>query len=742
MGIKSIRIKNLLSFEDFQINEFSDFNCIIGKNNVGKSNLIKIMDFYYKCLDNRKDLPPALHSNYSGYGEITVVFNTSKLEDVVRRVKGKSDYQKYIYKTLFKSELNQWEYLINKTRKKESFTLSLRINKDNSLRWSDNDKNVRDILSRIYPFLYIDTRRLDLYNWKSVWDMVSKLKFLNTKGLSREGLVDFIDNKVSGKSNSYKEYVNAIRHVTKAAPYDYRDLILNYIKVGLEGHTFNINGNDLSTQSDGTNSYQFLEVFLHLVIILTRREFITPVIFVDEPEIGLHPKKSEELIESLHDVYRGFKSEGSGREIGKYNTPYPVVFFATHSPNILKMIIRLYENKKEHSIYHFSIVNGKETICTVMNSHFKDKRFLNVFNDNEARLFFSNFILFVEGETELELFGNSKLRTLFPVLKGVDVFRTNEVMLKALNPTKSNVSIPFMVLYDADKMININPKNGAIDFLQKEVNLFNIRKKYRASYWGGRHYDYNRRLSNILSVNGVVNDLNKYKISFTKFDLTGMISRINRILIKSDRVFVASNTIEGVLINKNSFNVFLRWMLFQFNENAKIGVKGDPNKVIPINHGRKNVMGAYRCFKSIYGGHYNDELITPFNLVLAEEIKQDFISELKRQFRDLKASRNLVLIVFRVAFNGKTDTLYSKDNENYKHVDQTFRDLVTIVECYLFPYIPGASSKTGGWVTSFLNFAFDFFQNKSENITDLKYKINRAFPELNGIIKEISSSID
>ena len=742
MGIKSIRIKNLLSFKAFHINDFSDFNCIIGKNNVGKSNLLKIIDFFYKCLDNIKDLPPALHSNYSAYGEITVVFNTSRLEDVVRRVKGKSDYQKHIYKTLFKSELNQWEYLINKTRKKESFMLSLRINKDNSIRWSDNDKNVRDILSRIYPFLYIDTRRLDLYNWKSVWDMVSKLKFLNTKGLSREGLVDFIDDKVSGKSNSYKDYVNVIRNVTKAAPYDYRDLILNYIKVGLEGHTFNINGNDLATQSDGTNSYQFLEVFLHLVIILTRREFITPVIFVDEPEIGLHPKKAEGLIESLHDVYRRHKSTNSGRETGKYNTPYPVIFFATHSPNILKMVIKLYENKKEHSIFHFSIEDGKETICTLMNSNFKDKRFLNIFSDNEARLFFSNFILFVEGETELELFGNSKLRTLFPVLKGIDVFRTNEVMLRAVNPAKSNVSIPYMVLYDADKMISINPKTGSIDFMQKEVNLHEIRSNYRSSYWGGRHYDYHRRLSNILSINGVANDLDKYKISFAKFNLMDMISRVNRVLIKSERFFVASTTIEGLLINKNSLRVFIRWIISQFNINAKIGVKGDPNIVIPKFHDQKVVMGTYRCFKSIYGGHSNDHVITAENKLLAEDIKKCYLVEIMNEFRKLKIKRSEILIICRVAFNGKTDTLYSKENDNYKYVNQTVQDLVTIIDSYLFPYIPGANLKTGGWVTSFINFAFDFFQGKSENILELKYEINRAFPELNVIIKEISSSID
>lgn len=33
MGIKSIRIKNILSFDDVYIDSFEDFNLIIGRNN-------------------------------------------------------------------------------------------------------------------------------------------------------------------------------------------------------------------------------------------------------------------------------------------------------------------------------------------------------------------------------------------------------------------------------------------------------------------------------------------------------------------------------------------------------------------------------------------------------------------------------------------------------------------------------------------------------------------------------------
>lgn len=67
MSIKSIEIVNLLSFEKFKINNLEDINCIIGQNNVGKSNLLKLMRFFYSKLDDNKELPPSLHSQYSTF---------------------------------------------------------------------------------------------------------------------------------------------------------------------------------------------------------------------------------------------------------------------------------------------------------------------------------------------------------------------------------------------------------------------------------------------------------------------------------------------------------------------------------------------------------------------------------------------------------------------------------------------------------------------------------------------------
>ena len=106
MGIKSIKIINLLSFDELVINDFSDINCIIGKNNAGKSNLLKLIKYFYLKLDGEKVLTPSLHSSYSSYGSISIVYDTTRIKKIVTQNRSNnSKFFKHIYNLLFKSQM-------------------------------------------------------------------------------------------------------------------------------------------------------------------------------------------------------------------------------------------------------------------------------------------------------------------------------------------------------------------------------------------------------------------------------------------------------------------------------------------------------------------------------------------------------------------------------------------------------------------------------------------------------------
>lgn len=92
-----------------------------------------------------------------------------------------------------------------------------------------------------------------------------------------------------------------------------------------------------------------------------------------------------------------------------------------------------------------------------------------------------------------------------------------------------------------------------------------------------------------------------------------------------------------------------------------------------------------------------------------------------------------LIVICRLLFNGKTETLVSLENEKKVHLSEDFKDNVKIVEDnveflkYLF------KSKTSGWTTSFLNFAIDEIdKRKGEKTFESVFK--EKFEELHAII--------
>lgn len=83
MGIKSIHISNVLSFDDLRLDDIKDINCIIGQNNVGKTNLSKVINYFYSKLKNENILPLELNSRYSPTGKISITYDATRLKSVL-----------------------------------------------------------------------------------------------------------------------------------------------------------------------------------------------------------------------------------------------------------------------------------------------------------------------------------------------------------------------------------------------------------------------------------------------------------------------------------------------------------------------------------------------------------------------------------------------------------------------------------------------------------------------------------
>lgn len=735
MGIKSIKIKNLLSFDELHIKDVKDINCIIGRNNVGKSNLLKLLKFFYNKLEGKRELPPRLYNNYAVYGSITIEYDLTRLARIAissfKTAKGNS-----FFRHIGQKLLPPFYFFMCKQDEKYEYTLTLKIYSNDVVEWSTEDKEIHRLINFLFPFFEIEARHIDLYDWDKLWYLASRLKSFKVENIQYKDLINFLNKGISGDNNAYSDYIRRIGNITNISKYTYREKVLNFIKVGLKGQTFTIDGNDLTTQSDGTNSHRYIELFLELLISLTRTSYISPIVYIDEPEIGLHPKKNEYLISKLYDVYSQFKKNKQNTERGKYKTPYPSIFIATHSPNIVKMIIKLFKNDQQ--VFHFS--KDTNTKVTRMNSVYDDLRFLNIFSDNEARLFFSEKILFVEGETELEVFSNISLLSKFTHLRSLDVYKTtNNVILEHVNPSYANMAIPYLILFDADKVLKFNFSNSRIDLLSKFRTQFNkLIEKYEFAIYETEYFYHALNVKALLHKLPKPLSLNQNKLYVRNDDYYELISEINTIFSK-DNYRVITTTIEGILINNSSFKLFKLWLTQEIQNNLYVkSCKGDDNRRI---ESEKRKYDEHNDLSKICNALLSEE---PNYIELSNEHIQ-FIDSLKEQcsnhiwnelvnkFNDEKE----LVIAIRLVFSGKSETLVSKINEDYRnYMDEEFKKKILDIQNKDLKLVNYLFNKTSGWVTKFIDYSIDWIDQyeKDKNFEDV-FKL--YFPEFHSIIKKL-----
>lgn len=702
MTIKSISITNLLSFDQFRINDFENVNVIVGKNNVGKSNLAKLLRFFYNKLDGKKELPPELNSNYSPKGEISIEFDTSRIKQITQATSGRnSPYFTDVYNTLIKEDVTKnppdvkpfsIAFLLNRldTNCSSSYTLTLTIHSNGSTEWGTKDYKALQFINNLFPFFEVDTRHINLHDWDKIWGLIGKSKSLDINKVSDKDYASFIDQQMGSTKGNFNQYLQQITSVINVKEFSHQQKIISFIKAGLKGDQFVINGEDTSLQSDGTNSFSYINTLLKLLVLISNSEYIAPFIFIDEPELGLHPKKCEALI---HDIF------ASMQNTEKVNTK---IILATHSPNIVKEVVKKFSANQR--IIHFSKARNSTTKMQVMNSQYGGNNFLSTFGENEARLFFSDFILFVEGETELEFFGNLKLQEHFPLLKTVDIYKSSSnTISEKLNPSYANTSIPYLFLFDADKAYDFSVGTKNILSFKKNGGLFDLRienkynrdsnidtriKKFKQGY----SLEHKRIYSELIKLRCFDNkkmNTSRNRLFFNNQSEFIDFQKTLQSYLLQENVMLLSSTFEGSLICRESKSLFIDWLEQWKPEDTKL---------------------------------------------------KDFTNRARR----IKDRNSYLLIEYlRIIFNGKSETLIQRKGltKTRPKIERVEKLLNFINKNYK---ILLDSEKTNGWVTSFLDFAINEIENKINKIPLLKsendkknafnqqFKMN--FPELYGIL--------
>ncbi|MCJ3032050.1 retron Eco8 family effector endonuclease [Escherichia coli] len=672
MTVQAIKITNLLSFDELNVDNLNDLNCIVGRNNVGKSNLLKVLKFFYNKLEGKEELPPKLNSNYSYKGSISVTYDMTRIYRIARN-QPKNKYFDFIIRKLVPLHKRSIFALTRYDNDYTTYTLTLNIYSDGKVKWSTKDKQTLNLILYLFPFFHVEPRHMDLHEWDSLWDLISRVKSFNLSKIDDQSVIDFFDNSInSSGDNSYRNYISDLNRTISTKPSSQKEKVLSYIKAGLKGYRFEIDENDLKFHSDGTNSFHFIKTFLRILITISRREYITPFVFIDEPELGLHPKMNEVLVQDIFTSYN-YNEKKDDR------VTRPKVFITTHSPNIVKEIIKKFRQKQR--VYCFQKKVDARTTIGILNSTYDNESFINIFSDNEARLFFSDFILFVEGESELEAFGNMKMTEHFPHLRNIDVYKcSSNVVGERVNPSYSNSTIPYLFLFDADKAISIKGEPRSLSIkLEKNGSYFNFKpdtlKSELNKYKLGFSKKYKTKRENIETLLSVINKEVKVNNTTQTFldesDFESVFTAVKSRLLDQN-IYLNRTTLEGCLIQKHSSKIVYGWLDSEHNSNFDSTLK----RIKRSKYVTEDMLIDY--IRVIFNG--KSMALTDYSHFNVETYKQTLNNKRKVSGKLRYTSRHAKMLM----------KLLEENTVHNKYLD-----------------------KTDGWTTSFLNYAVGYVEKES-----------------------------
>lgn len=591
MTIKTIEIKNFKSIKYIKLN-ISEINAFVGKNGTGKTTIFKAIEYFYKNLIdiNPSDKHFDLENPYSDQLDISIEYDLSRI----------SNFATGSYAFKLSNMMRTRDFFSNNT-----YTVRLSQKRNEQIKWNV-DYNERYIIFNSHPVYFCDARNISLTNWREIWNVVGDL--VNAKDANEiiEELYSSLKNDSSEAFNKYSKIFESFldKNDLSVTPYSKKSKIIKLLQVQLGGEVFISNNETLEYYSDGTNSQNYILFLMYIAFEVSRKRLKDVTIFLDEPELGLHPKMIDELMNKLVDYSKHVKF---------------IIF--SHSSRLVAFVLR--NNGELYNIFLKNFYTHIKRIDKAI-----DDKYKLIVTEREASYLFSDFLLFVEGVTEVEIFNHQVLNNLFPILKRIDIINTNsnDHILKMMLPKRNKISIPYLVLIDLDKLIDFNITSST----QCKFTISNLwysplvdkdlhqKLKYNFAKKSSKHYLY--ALNNIQHM---IKSSFSYSEKFHLIDnFEKTYSDIKQFCLLDD-VYPVRTTIEGSLINKNSNKYFNRWRKNR-NPNARLSDNS-------LNLEEKVVLNRLICSgKTDILTDYKSQTSRPnFNRIDIESIKKnsEWISE-------------------------------------------------------------------------------------------------------------------
>ena len=464
MSIKRIEIKNFKSIEDIKL-DIDQLNIFVGQNGTGKTTIQKAIEYFYANLTENSCLPSVLdiQNQYKSNMEITITYDFSSILS-----KSNGIFYDTIQKML---NINRsFPYAVN------TISLTLKQDRKGNIEWS-HKYQYRYIIKNTQPIYFIKAREKDIRDWNDLWDAFGGYVNANAAKSISKGIDNILPQK---EATQFQDYVDQINIFFKEQNIQIKEQtntnkIINLLKLYLGGDDFENNKRSLDFFSEGTNSKNYIVFMSFIAYITSLKRLKDSTVIIDEPEMGLHLKMIDTLMDSLVDYSK------------KVN-----FILLTHSPRLASIGL-----KEVGKLYKVNIENGYTVVKQIVKNSTQIKQ-LSRLSDTESGMLFSDFLLFVEGVSEYELFTHKELKTLFPILKEIDIVNT-----KSDNPIidlliSGGIGIPYMNLIDLDKVVEFKNK-GSNDYeiKIKKYGYCTIKNKNKKIYMKNSYNKYSKTLKEI-----------------------------------------------------------------------------------------------------------------------------------------------------------------------------------------------------------------------------------------------------
>lgn len=548
MGITCIRIRNFKSVKklDYDISR-GKVNCLLGKNGVGKTTIDKAILYFYEIANNPYALKDVIDKRNPYIQKLSI-----EIEFDFKNLQEQREHNVYI-----DNDISDFApFIIN-----QKLAIKFTQYKNGKTEWYPlNDRYKVSKVLKIFPVYMMQTKKIDLVEWNKLWDIVTDIAITGIKEDKRtvRELLKTDFEQIYGMK--YGKAFDVIDQVMKKESIsvndeEFKKRFKNALMTNIGGEMFMLEEQNIDFYSDGVNSLKYLSILIRLLSELSSLSWKEIMIILDEPEISLHLQYIEELASVIAE---------SANKVS--------FIIATHSTRLISSLLRESTNEFKIKFNQVCYVNGYSILTPLQDIASNTDKYL--MRDNEAESYFANAILFVEGQTEIQLFKDKNIVRLFPQLRKLTIYNThsNDNATELIIPKYNNPTVPFLVLLDMDKILSYS-KEKNVFYLRNGNTVVNplanknVEEREKYYYYGMRKritYNCRNRIENELSENNTI-DINAYYNTESWYRrLIGEIKRY----CKAYRTIIFRNTVEGAIICEESIGVFLEWLLEYWNEDT------------------------------------------------------------------------------------------------------------------------------------------------------------------------------